>query len=313
MNRIFASWRALARGRPAVACVPTTSFAPVRMLLNPTRLYATSVFRSPAPRITLGNLSPAPGAHKQRKRVGRGQGSGRGGTSTRGHKGQKARSGSGPRRGFEGGQTPLTRRFPKRGFRNFLSREYAPLNLERLQHWIDQGRIEVSEERAITGTDLLKSRAIHQLHDGVKILGDGAEYFHTAVNLIVSRASKSAIRAIEAAGGHVVCRHYNTLALRMLRKGVMRYKLAAPMREKDILYYSNWLKHRGFLAIPPEIRAMPAFSGSHLDAPEHLLIKRKPKKAKPAVPVDPEAVMDAAQATPPPPAVELESQPGIYS
>ncbi|KZO95813.1 ribosomal protein L15 [Calocera viscosa TUFC12733] len=306
MNTIFASWRALAAVRP------TTSFAPVRTFLNPTRLYATSAFKSPAPRIHLGNLAPAPHSTKQRKRLGRGQGSGRGGTSTKGHKGQKARKG-GPRRGFEGGQTPLTQRFPKRGFHNFLEREYAPLNLERLQHWIDQGRVEVSGERAITATELLRSRAIHQIHDGVKLLGDGAQYFHTAINIIVSRASKSAIKAIEDAGGRVVCRHYNTLALRMLKTGDMKYKLAAPMREKDILYYSNWEGHRGFLAIPPEVRAMPAFSGSHLDAPEHLHVETKTRKTKQAKSADPEAVMDAAQATPPPPAVELAAQPGVYS
>lgn len=207
-----------------------------------------------------------------------------------------------------------------------MSREYAPLNLERLQFWIDQGRVEVSEDRAITATELLRSKAIHQMHDGVKLLGDGAEYFHTAIKVIVSRASKSAIKAIEGAGGIVVCRNYNALALRGLKKGVMKYKIAAPMREKDILYYSNWRKNRGFLAIPPHIRAMPAFSGSHLYAPEHLLASPpEADKAKPAEPeavdpqadkpeaVDPEKVMEEAQNNPPPPEKELESQPGVYS
>jgi len=275
-------------------------------------------------RVTLGSLGPAKGSTHPRKRLGRGQGSGRGGTSTKGHKGQKAR-GTGPRRGFEGGQTPLTQRFPKRGFHNPLSREYAPLNLERLQFWIDQGRVEVNEERAITATELLRSRVIHQIHDGVKLLGDGAEYFHTAINIIVSRASKSAIKAIEGAGGIVVCRNYNNLALRGLRKGDMRHKIAAPMRQKDILFYSNWRNNRGFLAIPPEIRAMPAFSGPHLDAPEHLRAVPPTDKASPAEPeavmdatdkaspADPESVMDAAQANPLPPVEELASQPGVYS
>ncbi|EJU05575.1 ribosomal protein L15 [Dacryopinax primogenitus] len=299
MNSILASWRALATVRNTATFVPRT-------FLDPTRSYAT---RPPAARITLGNLAPAPGSTKQRKRLGRGQGSGRGGTSTKGHKGQNARSG-GPRPGFEGGQTPLTRRFPKRGFHNPGSREYAPLNLERLQFWIDQGRVEVHEDRAITATELVKSRVVHQMHDGVKLLGDGAEYFHTAINIIVSRASQSAIKAIEGAGGTVVCRHYNTLGLLDLKKGDMKHKLAAPMREKDILYYSNWRRNRGYLAIPPEIRARTAFSGSHLDVPEHLRVA--PKEQKPQ-PVDPEAVMDAAQAAPPPPAKELESQPAPYS
>ena len=129
---------------------------------------------------------------KKQKRLGRGPSSGRGGTSTRGHKGQSSRSGNGkPRPGFEGGQTPITRRFPKRGFYNqcvyaYLARssplisilsntkEWAPVNLDRLQHWIDQGRILPTSSKAnpITAKHLIESKCIHNVKDGVKLLGD---------------------------------------------------------------------------------------------------------------------------------------------
>ena len=96
--------------------------------------YATSAIR-------IGNLTPAV-SKKNGKRLGRGDGSGRGGTATRGHKGQKARAGNGkPKPGFEGGQTPLTRLIPKRGFTNPHKQHYAPLNVNPLQNWIEQVRL----------------------------------------------------------------------------------------------------------------------------------------------------------------------------
>jgi len=134
----------------------------------------------------------------------------------------------------------------------------------------------------------------------VKILGDGANHFHTAVNLIVSRASKSAIKAIEKAGGKVVCRHYNELALRDLKKGDMKHKLASPMREKDILFYSNWRSNRGYIGMPAELRAHPAFSGPHLDVAEHLLPGASAASPSPAAPT---------AAIPPPPEIVVQPQP----
>ena len=93
----------------------------------------------------LNNLRPAEGATKNRKRIGRGTGSGRGGTSTRGHKGDKARSGAKEKRHFEGGQTPMQRRLPKRGFQNINREPLDPLNLNRLAEWISKGRIDATK------------------------------------------------------------------------------------------------------------------------------------------------------------------------
>ncbi|CAG8798296.1 20090_t:CDS:2, partial [Gigaspora rosea] len=119
----------------------------------------------------LGNLSDNPGATKQRKRVGRGPASGHGKTCGRGQKGQKARGGNGkPRRGFEGGQTSISVAFPKRGFHNRNEKTYAPLNLDRLQHWINTGRIDPSQ--TITMKHLLDTRCVHGVKDGVKLLAD---------------------------------------------------------------------------------------------------------------------------------------------
>jgi large subunit ribosomal protein L15 len=112
----------------------------------------------------LSDLSPAPGSRKKRKRIGRGIGSGHGKTSCKGHKGQKARSGGGPKAGFEGGQMPLQRRLPKRGFTNIFKKEYAIVNVATLN------RI---EETTITPEVLIKEGVIKKIGDGVKILGHG--------------------------------------------------------------------------------------------------------------------------------------------
>jgi len=128
----------------------------------------------------------------QQKRVGRGQGSGYGRTAGRGHKGQNARSGRGPGIAFEGGQTPITKLFPKRGFINAYGKTYAPVNLDRIQHWIDQGRLKCSPDEPITAKELLLSGCIHQVHDGVKILGDVSDVDEKQVLVfIVLRAPSS--------------------------------------------------------------------------------------------------------------------------
>ncbi|EAU88424.1 hypothetical protein CC1G_05190 [Coprinopsis cinerea okayama7 len=198
-------------------------------------------------RTTLANLQPARGALHNQKRVGRGQGSGYGGTSGRGHKGQKARTGSSIRPGFEGGQTPLTELFPKRGFVNPNAKTYAPVNLDRIQHWIDKGRLASTPERPITARELLLSGCIHNVCDGIKILGDGASELKTPIYVVASRASKSAIEAIEKAGGKIVCKFYNDLALRDCVKGRTDRISAAPTRREDIIWYSAH-EHRGFLS-----------------------------------------------------------------
>ncbi|MFU0799772.1 MAG: 50S ribosomal protein L15 [Xylanivirga thermophila] len=136
-------------------------------------------------------LKPAEGAVVSPKRVGRGTGSGLGKTSGRGHKGQKARSGGGVRPGFEGGQMPLSRRLPKRGFTNIFAKVYSEVNLAQL---------EVFEEGTVVTPDLLVEKGIiKKLNDGVKILGDG----EISKKLIVRahKFSKTAQQKIEAVGG----------------------------------------------------------------------------------------------------------------
>ncbi|PWY98715.1 ribosomal protein L15 [Testicularia cyperi] len=210
------------------------------------RTYASEASSS----IRLGNLQPGQPT-KTRKRLGRGPSSGRGGTSTRGHKGQKARAGNGkPVPGFEGGQTPLTRRYPKRGFNNVHGQTFVPVNLDKIQHWIDRGLLNPSQP--ITAKELYETRCIHSLKDGVKILGEGATHLEAPVNLVVSRASQSAIAAIEAAGGSIECRYYTPLSLRALVKphkfvGKIPPRPADPIAKKDLVWYSS-PRNRGYLA-----------------------------------------------------------------
>ena len=144
----------------------------------------------------LNNLRPAAGGGtKPRKRVGRGMSSGHGKTSGRGHDGQNSRSGGGTRVGFEGGQMPLFRRVPKRGFTNIFAKEYATINLDELNRF---------EEDTVVTPELLISEGMikrGKAKDGVKILGDG----ELTVKLTVQsqKFSKSAAEKIEAAGGKV--------------------------------------------------------------------------------------------------------------
>ncbi|KAH7103781.1 ribosomal protein L15 [Auriculariales sp. MPI-PUGE-AT-0066] len=230
--------------RVLLAIMASAPAAAARFALNPKR-------------VGLFNLRPAKGATHNKHRYGRGDGGGRGGTSGRGHKGQNARSGSGkPKPGFEGGQTPIMRKFPKRGFINQFARTWAPLNLDRLQHWIDQGRIpESSRDRPLTIYHLLQSGCIHQPHDGVKILGDGAKDLKTSIHLSVARASKKAITAIESNGGSVVCEYQNPLAVIDAAVGRSDRLSAAPTRREDIEWYTEW-SNRGYLS-PNALKRFP--------------------------------------------------------
>ncbi len=135
-------------------------------------------------------LKPAPGSRKKSKRVGRGPGSGHGKTSTKGHKGQKARSGGTKGAGFEGGQMPLQRRLPKRGFKNINAKEYAVVNLDRLN---------ALEAADITPEFLIKNKVIGSLKDGVKVLGKGE--LTRAVTIKAHAFSESAMKKIAGAGG----------------------------------------------------------------------------------------------------------------
>lgn len=139
----------------------------------------------------LHELQPAPGSRKERNRVGRGIGSGNGKTSGRGHKGQNARSGGGVRIGFEGGQTPLFRRLPKRGFTNIHRKEYAIVNLEALNRF--ENGTEVTPEL------LLETGVVSKLKAGIKVLGNGE--LTKKLTVKAHKFSASAKEAIEAAGG----------------------------------------------------------------------------------------------------------------
>lgn len=130
---------------------------------------------------------------KRKKRIGCGPGSGHGKTATRGNKGQRSRTGSGRRPGFEGGQNPLYRRLPKRGFNHFPRKEFSIVNL---------GRLAALGEPEITPEKLLERGVIHQLKAGLKILGDGK--LQKPLKIQAHRFSKQARRKIEAAGGEAV-------------------------------------------------------------------------------------------------------------
>ncbi len=139
----------------------------------------------------LHELSPAPGSVSERKRIGRGQGSGNGKTAGKGHKGQNARSGGGVRIGFEGGQMPLTRRIPKRGFNNIFAKKFAIVNVADLSKFVD-GTVVDTEM-------LIASGLIKKAYDGVKILGNGE--LTSKITVKAAKFSKSAVEKIEKAGG----------------------------------------------------------------------------------------------------------------
>ena len=148
----------------------------------------------------LNAISDNPGATKNRKRVGRGIGSGTGKTSGSGHKGQKARSGVSIN-GFEGGQMPIHRRLPKRGFNNIFRKNYVEVNLGRLQTAIDAGKLDASKPVDIAA--LLGAGVISKPRDGLRILAKG-ELKSKKVEIHAAGASKAAIAAVEAAGGKIV-------------------------------------------------------------------------------------------------------------
>ena len=139
----------------------------------------------------LGELKPAV-EKKSRRRVGRGMGSGLGKTSGKGHKGQKARSGGGVRRGFEGGQTPLYRRLPKRGFTNIHAKNYTEVTLTMLNK---------SEAKEVSSETLIAEGIIGKVNDGIVVLGTGK--LEKALTVKATRFTKSAAEKIESAGGKI--------------------------------------------------------------------------------------------------------------
>jgi len=147
----------------------------------------------------LNELAPAAGATQAPKRLGRGMGSGTGKTSGRGHKGQRSRAGSATRT-FEGGQMPIYRRLPKRGFKNPFRKDYAPVNLDRLQAAVDRGRIDA--DKTVDVAALRAAGLVSKQLDGVRLLARGE--LKAALNLEIDSASKAAIAAVEKAGGTLV-------------------------------------------------------------------------------------------------------------
>ena len=148
--------------------------------------------------MNLSNIQPAEGStHKNSKRLGRGQGSGKGGTAARGHKGAKSRSGYSKKLGFEGGQMPLQRRVPKFGFTNINRKEYQGINLDTLQGLVDEKRIKDN-----LGFDAIVELRLARKNELVKILGRGE--LKAAIKVSAHKFTATAKAAIEAAGGEAI-------------------------------------------------------------------------------------------------------------
>jgi large subunit ribosomal protein L15 len=143
--------------------------------------------------LNLSNLAPQPGSRKQKKRVGRGPGTGQGKTAGRGHKGFKARSGSGVKPGFEGGQMPLQRRLPKRGFTNIFKKQFAIINIRDLEQFENGTRVDRQT--------LLAARLISAGDRYVKVLGHGE--INKPLTIVVDKISMAARQKIESASGTV--------------------------------------------------------------------------------------------------------------
>jgi large subunit ribosomal protein L15 len=148
----------------------------------------------------LNELRDNPGARRDRKRVGRGIGSGTGKTSGKGHKGAKARSSNPKPRHFEGGQMPLYRRLPKTGFTNIFKPDYVEVNLGTLQRAVDAGKLDA--KATVDGEALVRAGVVRRVRDGVRLLAKGD--LSATLTIEVTGASRAAIAAVEKAGGKVV-------------------------------------------------------------------------------------------------------------
>ncbi|CCE61145.1 hypothetical protein TPHA_0A00600 [Tetrapisispora phaffii CBS 4417] len=193
----------------------------------------------------LGNLKPTEGSTKKYKRVGRGPSSGKGKTSARGQKGQKARSSVKP--WFEGGQTPIYKLFPKVGFINVHATPMNELNLEKIQRFHNEGRLLLNEDNVLdmkTMKDIGLVTGV--IKHGVKILTGRTVEYNLPIKIEASRASEKAIEAIEKAGGEFTAKYFNKLGLRahlspdwFLEKRGRLPLPARPIKRKDIDYYTK--------------------------------------------------------------------------
>lgn len=219
------------------------------------RLFSTSSWRLGA----LSELGPSSGSTKQQTRVGRGPGSGRGKTSGRGQKGQKARASVKP--WFEGGQTPITKLFPKVGFRSKIPKP-ATLNLDTIQQLINSGRIDPS--KPVTMRELYRSRALGaNARHGIKILGGGSDSFMSKLTISATRATPQAINKIESLGGKFTAEYYNSLGIRALTRpeAVLKKFARLPLRarpsdRRNIEFYRD-PSSRGYLVgapNPPQVK-----------------------------------------------------------
>ncbi|KAI0390403.1 ribosomal protein L18e/L15P [Xylariaceae sp. FL0594] len=217
----------------------------------------------------LASLSDNPGAHQKRIRVGRGPSSGKGKTSGRGHKGQKQHGKVNA--WFQGGQTPLLFQRGRLGFENLRAPVMSEVDVDKLQQWVDSGRIDPT--KPITPKELILSGLVGSIRDGIKLLGRGGNCLKQPLDITVSRASASAIAAVEAAGGKIVTRYYTKAAIKRLaegksvnttlplptgpehvepvlqemRKKGFSYRLPDPTSRWDIEYYRD-PAHRGYLS-----------------------------------------------------------------
>ncbi|TKW50359.1 50S ribosomal protein L15 [Colletotrichum tanaceti] len=217
----------------------------------------------------LASLSDNKGAYNKRIRVGRGASAGKGKTSGRGHKGQGQHGKVKP--WFQGGQTPLIVQRGSKGFSNLRAPRMSKLNLDKLQQWIDAGRIDPTKQ--ITVKEIIESGLIGTVKDGIKLLGRGKQDLRQPIDIMVSRASASAIDAVEANGGKILTRFYTKQSIRRILRGEsentdkplpvgrehvntvlakvhskpFKYRLPDATSREDIEYYRD-PAHRGYLS-----------------------------------------------------------------
>ena len=171
----------------------------------------------------LHELSDNQGSRHARKRVGRGIGSGKGKTSGRGHKGQKSRAGA-TVKGFEGGQMPLYRRVPKRGFTNIFRKDYVAVSVGRLQQAIDAKKLDA--KKTIDAEALVASGVVRRMSDGVRLLATGK--LNAKISIEVTGASKAAVEIVEKLGGKVVVLEVSPAAEKSSKEGKAKKKAAPP-------------------------------------------------------------------------------------
>ncbi|KAF3064461.1 54S ribosomal protein L10, mitochondrial [Daldinia childiae] len=244
----------------------------------------------------LANLSDNPGAYQKRIRVGRGPSSGKGKTSGRGHKGQKQHGKVKP--WFQGGQTPLVVQRGKLGFENLRAPVMSEVNLNKLQDWIDAGRIDATKR--ITPKELIESNLVGTIKDGIKLLARGADTLKQPIDIVVSRASAAAIDAVEKAGGKIMTRYYTKQAITRLvlgrsfhtdkplpigpehvqpvleevRQKGFSYRLPDPTARWDIEYYRD-PAHRGYLSHTLKPGESPSL---YFRVPPAKILKRQKKE-----------------------------------